>query len=299
MIKLNDSGVILEDKSHTYWLGEKQLSGITGVLSRRVFPDMYKGVPKKVLNNKAKYGTGVHEDIYMYDINEEILSDEVRGWADAKSKMGFKVIDSEYIVTDYEHFASPIDKVIELDGGLYLLDIKTTASLHVEYLSYQLSIYKYLFSIVNPDVEIAGLFVAWINGERCDIIPVEEISVDVIKELLQCEIEDREFVKPNKVEIPVEYEQKALELVKNVFDIVSEIKRLETLKEEYNTKIEELFSQFNIDSLESDSFVISRTKGYIREGIDSKKLKDENPELYEKYSKLTLVKPSIKTRLKK
>lgn len=298
MIKLNDSGIILEDKSHTYWLEENHLSGITGILSRRVFPDMYKGVPKNVLNNKAKYGTGVHEDIYMYDANGEILRDEVRGWADAKTKMGFNVVDSEYIVTDYKHFASPIDKVIELNGDLYLLDIKTTAKLNEEYLSYQLSIYKYLFSIVNPEVEISGLMVAWINGERCDIIPVEEISVDVIKELLQCEIEDREFIKPNKIEIPKEYEEKALELVKIVFDIVSEIKRLESLKEEYDSKIEELFSQFDINSWESNSFIISRTKGYIREGIDSKKLKEESPEIYEKYSKPTLVKPSIKTKLK-
>ena len=73
------------------------------------------------------------------------------------------VLASEYIVTDFEHFASPIDKVVEINNEVCLVDVKTTAALDYEYLSWQLSVYKYLFGLVNPDVKIGGLGAIWIR----------------------------------------------------------------------------------------------------------------------------------------
>lgn len=45
MIKLVKSPVVFNEENHTYFLGEKQLRGITGMISRQLFPDKYKGVP--------------------------------------------------------------------------------------------------------------------------------------------------------------------------------------------------------------------------------------------------------------
>ena len=57
-IKLNPTGVILDD-THRYWAEGKELHGITGLIKRHVFPDMYEGVLEKVLDAKKKYGTMV------------------------------------------------------------------------------------------------------------------------------------------------------------------------------------------------------------------------------------------------
>ena len=42
MIELVKSGVVFNEENHTYFLGDKQLSGITGMIKRQLFPDKYK-----------------------------------------------------------------------------------------------------------------------------------------------------------------------------------------------------------------------------------------------------------------
>ena len=44
-IKLNESGITLYEKEHIYTDGVKEYQGITGVLSRQLFPDKYSSVP--------------------------------------------------------------------------------------------------------------------------------------------------------------------------------------------------------------------------------------------------------------
>ena len=47
-IELKDSGVFFNEELHQYWLGNKQLSGITGMLQRQLFPDEFEGIPESV-----------------------------------------------------------------------------------------------------------------------------------------------------------------------------------------------------------------------------------------------------------
>ena len=60
-IELQDSGVLFNKELHEYWLGNKQLSGITGMLQRQLFPDEFEGIPMEAINEAARYGTEVHE----------------------------------------------------------------------------------------------------------------------------------------------------------------------------------------------------------------------------------------------
>ena len=56
-IELRDSGVLFNKELHEYWLGNKQLSGITGMLQRQLFPDEFEGTPDNLLREAARYGT--------------------------------------------------------------------------------------------------------------------------------------------------------------------------------------------------------------------------------------------------
>ena len=60
-IELKDSGVLFNKERHEYWLGDKQLSGITGMLQRQLFPDEFNNVPEEAIKEAARYGTEVHE----------------------------------------------------------------------------------------------------------------------------------------------------------------------------------------------------------------------------------------------
>ena len=68
-IELKNSGVFFNEEAHEYWLGDKQLSGITGMLQRQLFPDEFNGISEATLNAAAEYGTGVHSSIEDFDKN--------------------------------------------------------------------------------------------------------------------------------------------------------------------------------------------------------------------------------------
>lgn len=68
MIELVKSSVVFNEENHTYFLCDKQLSGITGMIKRQLFPDKYRDVPKFVLEKAAERGTKVHHDCQFADV---------------------------------------------------------------------------------------------------------------------------------------------------------------------------------------------------------------------------------------
>ena len=68
-IELKGSGVLFNEEEHTYWLGGKEMSGITGMLQRKLFPTEFDGIPKHFIQGAADYGTGVHQSCEDFDKN--------------------------------------------------------------------------------------------------------------------------------------------------------------------------------------------------------------------------------------
>lgn len=48
-IQLKQSKVVFYPEDHTYFLKDHELSGITSVLERQLFPDTYAGVDEEIL----------------------------------------------------------------------------------------------------------------------------------------------------------------------------------------------------------------------------------------------------------
>jgi hypothetical protein len=296
-LALNNCGVILTE-NHEYWLGDKRLTGITGIISRQLFPDKYKAVPEKVLKAAAARGTKVHEDLQVYDMFGEINSEEARLYAQLKADSGFEVLDSEYIVTDYADFATPIDKLIYFQdtpyGAVDLADVKNTRVLDKESLSWQLSINKYLFNIVNPNVPVNKFYAIWTrNG--VSLHSIDEIPQEEVIDLLNCEREGRQYVKKNLMTVN---DQKAIEIVKKMSDVLVEIAELEVKRDTFNQQLIEMFEQFGVSRWDNDYFTISKVDAYTKETFDGKRFKEEHPELHKEYVKQTKVKPSVRIKLK-
>ena len=167
MIELVKSSVVFNEENHTYMLGEKQLQGITGMISRQLFPDKYKDVPDFVLKRAAEKGSLIHAQCQFVDATglppESI---EAENYLKERTKAGYKAFANEYTVSDNEYFASNIDCVWEKAGRICLGDIKTTLHLDEEYLSWQLSIYAYLFELQNPLLKVDKLFGIWVRGDK-------------------------------------------------------------------------------------------------------------------------------------
>ncbi len=155
MTQLKQSPVIFNEEQHSYYLGEKRLLGITGlihsVLGLGVYPDASDHVKDKIIPRAGSRGTAVHHAIQTYDQigvkqttqivrtrygcrerdNIEYVDETWDVNAELESYIrhldGFTVLANELTVSDNDKYASQIDNVWQrkMTGGIWLVDTKT------------------------------------------------------------------------------------------------------------------------------------------------------------------------------
>ncbi len=149
----------LEDP-HIYLVDGVIVPSVSEIL-HFIFPDKYKGVSKAILNRKAEYGTKIHESVEMYEANiKTMLLDEafnvtvqakelnyiqeasLRQYVKLKFRYKINVLEQEKMIKYKKLYAGRFDMIADVDGAISLCDIKTTAELDKEYLSWQLSYYE-------------------------------------------------------------------------------------------------------------------------------------------------------------
>lgn len=282
MIKLQDSGIRFDKEQHRYFLGVAELSGITGFLKKRVFPNKYKDIPLWILDRAASNGTLIHESIELLDggFPPAEMSDELKSYQRIKKENNLTTVANEYIVTDKDHFASGIDLVLTNDKEeIILADIKTTSVLDKEYVSWQLSIYAYLFEMQNPSLKADKLFVIWLRGDKSEYAEVERIDTEIIKDLLQCEVDGKQFVNPlAKPEADVPVAIKNAEY--SVYTLVTQLKELNEKKKQLSEGLLKLMQENDVKSYKGQYITLSRKAAYTKKSIDSKKLEKKYPEVY-------------------
>lgn len=295
---LNPSPIIFVNEPRGYWLGDKQMQGITGMLSRQLFQNKYADIPAHILKNAAERGSRIHSDIETFDMFGVAESEESRLYAEMKRKENFQVLRSEYLVTDGVHFASAIDKVMQMDDGICLGDVKTTAKLDEDYVSWQLSTYRYLFELQNPHIEVKRLYAIWVRNGASVMREVNMIPKDIIIELLECDINHIQFQNPYRQTVVTTESEEANKLIAGVTHIITQIKELQELKSSYDKRIEALFADTGANRWETDHFIIQKNKDSLRSGFDTARFKKEHPDLYNEYIKQTPVRGAIKSTLK-
>lgn len=298
MIELNPSNVVFTPEDHRYFLNRKELSGITGLIKSQLFADKYANIPQFVLDRAAERGTMIHEHIELYDAGFEPKENtpELNSYKRIKADYGLKTLANEYIVSDNKHFASGIDLVFTNGGkNVILADIKTTSVLDKEYVRWQLSIYAYLFELQNPELKVSKLYALWLRGDKSEFVEVERIDTEIVKELLQCEVEGKQFVNPlAKTEQTVPAEIKNAEMA--VYTIITQIKELDAKKKELSKGLLKLMQDNDVKTYKGEHITLSRKAASTRKDIDKKKLKEEYPEAYAACMKITNVNESLQIR---
>ena len=293
MIALTKPSVVFDKESHTYFLDGKQLSGITGLLERKLFPTKYLGVDEDTLQKAADYGTQVHEQIATDDGADEFVLDEVLNYRKIITANNLKPIAHEYLVTDSDKYASAIDLVLENeDGTVDLADIKTTYKLDKDYVSWQLSIYAYLFELCNPGLKVANLYGLWLRDEKSSYEKVYRHDKDEVLRLLADDTED--CFLPDAPKMPADIVEMASQLEEYFTMLKRFEKQYKEQEKEFKTRLTKLMGEAGIYNISIGGLKISYVKGYTKSSIDSTRLKKEMPEVVEKYSKTTNVSPTIK-----
>lgn len=195
---LKKSRVVFDEIAHTYFLDGMELSGITPILHRQLFPDKYGDIAPEVLGRAAEYGKGIHELIEICDtIDPDNQDDVYRSYRGLLSSVGLDRLDNEYLVSDNVRFASSIDLVC---SDFSLCDFKCTAKFDADYLSWQLSIYAYLFELQNgfPSGRLFGIWLPKPRYGKPKIVELPKIKAVEIAKLLDCEARGEQYLPPLK-----------------------------------------------------------------------------------------------------
>ena len=299
-IKLNKPKVTFIEETHQYFIGKKQLKGITGTLVRKAFPDTYKDIPESVLMKAAERGGMIHNsfelfctvfdsDIKMYPNPTE----EIRAFNSMLVSYGLHHVDSEYLVTDGENFASAIDGVFaDSEGNIYLVDYKTTSTLHYDNVSLQLSIYARWFEEQNPDLKVKEIVCMWFKNGQSKFQPLPRVEDWQIDDLINAYLADDADYQYN-VEVPEQFSalEQEYRLITARIDVLK-IKQ-DDLKEQMMKMMEANKQKSIKTNIGSYSYVAASTK----KTFDTKLFKDTEPDHYEHYLKETTTKPSIRIKL--
>ncbi len=179
-----------------------------------IFPNKYLDVPEWILERKAEYGSKVHASIEHYeqvllrtDRDEAFIStkgildlDEnqefsLKQYIRLKDKYNIKVVTQEQMINYTDDYAGRFDMIANIDKDLCLCDIKTTAQLDKEYLSWQLSLYEFAYRSMYHTKEFDKLYAIWLPKRGYgELIEIErKNSGDILKML-------KKFKESEKVE---------------------------------------------------------------------------------------------------
>ncbi len=283
-IELKDSDVLFNKEQHEYWLGNRQLSGITGMLQRQLFPDEFDNVPEEAIKEAARYGT-----------------QEVQDYISLCQENGLVHERSEYTVTDGENWASNIDKVYRSSDDTFSLgDIKTYGIMTSEKLEkarWQLSIYAYFFKLQNRGAKVGNLFILHIRNKPkqdgtfdhiSNIISVERIPSDICKELLDTDLQGKQFINPYS--IPEKYREQE-DYIRQLIQTKDNIEeKLKILKSEI---LEDMESK-GVKTWDTGTMRLTRKPPTTRLSFNANKFKADHPELdYSPYERTSNVSGSL------
>lgn len=300
MIKLKNTGVVFNAIPHTYHYGDKELKGITGILHRHLFPQKYAGISQEVLDAAAERGSIVHEQCRALDILGEPLSREAAAYAEIKEANKWETVANEYTVTDYQAVASNIDVVLhraeDAENQLILADFKTTSTFDNEYVSWQLSIYKYLIELCNPNIEVIALYGIWLPPERYGkpkAIKVQMQDVKKVEALLAADREGLEYISPIK-----KTPEEMLQVQARMTAVLRGIKELEEQSDKMKKQLLRLMEENDLKKWETDTFTCTRVLPGVKKSFDTKKFQKEHEKLYKEYIINQPYNGSIRIKLK-
>lgn len=136
-----------------------------------IFPDKYKSVPRETLDKKAQYGSKVHEAVEILEKTGEVIELNtyqeiaIEQYIKLKNKYDIEAMKQEIMISYKYDYCGRFDMIARVGNDICLCDIKTTAELDTEYLSWQLSFYELaigktfdnLYAIWLPKKELGQL----------------------------------------------------------------------------------------------------------------------------------------------
>lgn len=182
------------EESHTYIKDGIILKSVTQIL-QELFPEKYDVIPKKILEEKSKYGTEVHKFVEIIETKKpkkplayikkyfkpsiyqiESLIDYLR----IKEKYNINITECEKMVSYKYTYAGRLDLKGYVNGKSAIIDIKTTYELDELYVSIQNSLYEL------ADEPVEELYCLWLpKGHLGKLVKLERINKNYLLTIIE------------------------------------------------------------------------------------------------------------------
>ena len=299
---------------HHYILELNELTGVTTILKDVIYRDKYSGIDDAVLRNAADRGTAIHAavqaymmgvdykldpDLQPYELDARVAWD---AWINNPACAGLVAEAVEYLVSDCKEIASKIDVVRKVGDGKYAIaDIKTTYQIDIEYVSWQLSVYKYLFEHQNPNSEVVEMQVFWYNcrEKEWQIREIPDKGTAEVERLLDAWRKGEYWGMPMPAD--TEYPAPLLNIGQMYAEMEIAVKEATARRDEFRDRMLAAMTNAGIEQVKVEGFTCSLVGESERKGFDYKRMIKEHPEfadMFGEYETTTKVKPSIRIILK-
>ena len=185
------------ESDHIYLKNGILVKSVTQIL-QLIFPDKYKNIDKHILHKKAMFGTTGHSIIEHLnlddaeDVEKTILGIDnkdleicIREYVRLVKTFKITPLEQEIRVSYKYLYAGTLDMIADIDGKYSLCDIKFTAELDKEYLSWQLGMYA-----LAKGVKFDKYYCIWLPkgklGQLVEIIP--KTKEEILNKLRELEI---------------------------------------------------------------------------------------------------------------
>ena len=263
---------------------------------------------------KTIFGCEERNNITIEELTWNVKN-ELDAYIEHLSRYHFEPVANEYIVSDNKRFASQIDNVWrnKKTGGIWLADTKTNninlyplcgyydsnyfdnrVDALKEYLSWQLSVYAYLFEQSNPGIKVEGLVCNWLRSDAHELWEIDRKDDNLIEMLLDSDVTDLDgdilYYNSRQDELLAmcQREHKAISILPdNVMDYITDVMaRYEQAKAEMDkvkSTIQQAMREHNVISFNFGSFKGTIAKDSKVNKFDSERFKNDHPELYKEY----------------
>lgn len=179
------------EEEHIYLYDGVIIPSVSEIL-HFMFPDKYKNVDKEILNKKAEYGSKVHEAIECLEQDktmpglDNMQEFSINQYKRLKDKYNLEVQSQEQMINYKDIYAGRFDMIANINDALCLCDIKTTAQLDKEYLSWQLSFYELAFKNMYGGIGFEKLYAIWLPKRGYgELVEIERKSISELLRVLK------------------------------------------------------------------------------------------------------------------
>lgn len=238
-----------DEAEHKYYINGEEAISATTLMKKYELSADYGGISKDVLAKAAAKGNAIHKalELHIGGVPNPGLFDEVKLFDDymSKRKIALSDCESEQIVYDKDYMiAGTLDLMYPTDTSTIIADFKTTSTLHIDAVAWQLSIYNYLVTRGNViKYYFNKLQVFHFKQGRLYVKDVYTVDFDAVKGLFEAYkagADTYEYTKPNN--IVSNTEEKLIEQLATEIKTVKE--HLNTLQEEQKILLAKVESNF-------------------------------------------------------